>query len=84
MIEKLNEKNDNSDKVKILLSAIRKYDAVTELTPEVLVDFIERIEVGKFKTTFNTTSNRAIPFKERDNLVSVYFWGVGIINFIEK
>jgi len=39
---------------------------------------------GKFKTTFNTTSNRTIPFKERDNLVLVYFWGVGIINFIEK
>ena len=84
MIEKLNDKNDNSDKVKILFQAVRKYDAVTELTPEVLVDFIERIEVGKFKTTFNVTSNRAIPFKERDNLVSVYFWGVGIINFIEK
>lgn len=84
LIEKLNDKNDNSDKVKILFQAVRKYDAVTELTPEVLVDFIERIEVGKFKTTFNVTSNRAIPFKERDNLVSVYFWGVGIINFIEK
>lgn len=84
LIEKLNDKNQNSDKVKILYSAIRKYDAVTELTPEVLVDFIEHIEVGKFKTTIHTKTNRGIPFEKRDNLVEVYFWGVGIIDFIEN
>jgi len=84
LIEKLNNKNENSDKVKILFRAIRKYDAVTELTPEVLVDFIDRIEVGKFRTQFKGTGNRNIPLDKRDNLVSVYFWGVGIINFDEK
>lgn len=70
------ENNDRSqDKVRILYAAIRKYDAVTKLTPEILTDFIEKIEVGKVQS-----EKTKIPFLQRDNVFSVFFWGVGIIN----
>jgi len=49
LIKRLNSKNEVSQKVQILYAAIKKYDAVTELTPEVLNDFIEKIEVVKCK-----------------------------------
>jgi hypothetical protein len=65
--------------VQILYTAIQKYDAITELTPEVLGDFIEKIEVGRFKN-----ADKKIPFDKRDNEISVFFWGVGIIDFIGK
>lgn len=47
------------------------------LTPEVLTDFIEKIEVGQV-----SAENKKISFELRDNKISVFFWGVGIINFI--
>ena len=47
LIGKLHEKNESANKVKLLMQAIKKYDAVTELTPQILADFIEHIEVGK-------------------------------------
>ena len=55
------------------MQAIKKYDAVTELTPQVLADFIEHIEVGKYQNT-----SKKLPFFKRDNAVSVFFWGIGI------
>ncbi|MDD6086045.1 MAG: DUF4368 domain-containing protein [Oscillospiraceae bacterium] len=79
LIKKLNSKNDVSDKVQILYAAIKKYDVVKELTPEVLNDFLEKIEVGKFKN-----NNKKIPFFGREYEISIFFWGVGIINFIEN
>ena len=79
LIKKLNSKNDVSDKVQILYAAIKKYDVVKELTPEVLNDFLEKIEVGKFKN-----NNKKIPFFGREYEMSIFFWGVGIINFIEN
>lgn len=78
LLQKLDSKNEADDKVKILFTAIRKYDAIDELTPEVLADFIEHIEVGRFKST-----DKKIPFAERDNEISVFFWGAGIIKFIK-
>lgn len=79
LIKKLNSKNDVSEKVQILYAAIKKYDVVKELTPEVLNDFLEKIEVGKFKN-----NNKKIPFFGREYEISIFFWGVGIINFIEN
>lgn len=55
------------------MQAIKKYDAVTELTPQVLADFIEHIEVGKCQNT-----SKKLPFSKRDNAISVFFWGIGI------
>ncbi len=76
LITRLNDKREAQDKVKILYSAIRKYDTVPKLTQEVLTDFIEKIEVGKLQT-----ERKRVPFLERENEVSVFFWGVGIIKF---
>lgn len=73
LIEKLNEKNESSNKVKLFMQAIRKYDVVTELTPQVLADFVEHIEVGKCQST-----STKLPFSKRDNAISVFFWGIGI------
>jgi hypothetical protein len=79
LLKRLNCNDDVSHKVQILYTAIQKYDAVTELTPEVLGDFIEKIEVGRFKN-----ADKKIPFDKRDNEISIFFWGVGIIDFIGK
>lgn len=76
-ITKLSRENEANEKIQLLYSAIRKYDAVWELTPEVLTDFIEKIEVGQV-----SAENKKISFELRDNKISVFFWGVGIINFI--
>lgn len=73
LIGKLHEKNEFVNKVKLFMQAIKKYDAVTELTPQVLADFIEHIEVGKCQNT-----SKKLPFFKRDNAVSVFFWGIGI------
>ena len=77
LITKLSKENEANEKVQLLYLAIRKYDAVWELTPEVLTDFIEKIEVGQV-----SAENKKISFEQRDNKISVFFWGVGIINFI--
>lgn len=77
LISKLSKEYEANEKIQLLYSAIRKHDAVTELTPEVLTDFIERIEVGQIRAKIKN-----IPLHKRDNEVSVYFWGIGIINFI--
>lgn len=79
LLKRLNSNDDVSNKVQILYAAIKKYDAVTELTPEVLNDFLEKIEVGRYKS-----SDKRTPFNEREYEISVFFWGVGIINFIEN
>ncbi len=73
LIGKLNEKNESNNKVKLFMQAIKKYDAVMELTPQVLADFIEHIEVGKCQNT-----SKKLPLSKRDNVISVFFWGVGI------
>ena len=77
IITKLSKENETNEKVQLLYSAIRKYDAVWELTPEVLTDFIEKIEVGQVSSEI-----KKISFEKRDNKISVFFWGVGIINFV--
>lgn len=77
LITKLSKENEANEKVQLLYSAIRKYDAVWELTPEVLTDFIEKIEVGQV-----SAENKKISFELRDNQISVFFWGVGIIDFM--
>ena len=41
LITKLSRENEADEKIQLLYAAIRKYDAVWELTPEVLTDFIE-------------------------------------------
>lgn len=73
LIGKLNEKNESSNKAKLFMQAIKKYDAVMELTPQVLANFIEHIEVGKCQNT-----SKKLPLSKRDNVISVFFWGVGI------
>ncbi|MCB5774983.1 MULTISPECIES: recombinase family protein [Clostridia] len=73
LIGKLHEKNESANKVKLLMQAIKKYDAVTELTPQILADFIEHIEVGKCQNT-----SKKLPFSKRDNAISVFFRGIGI------
>lgn len=55
------------------MQTIRKYDAVTELTPQILADFIEHIEVGKCQNT-----SKKLPLLKRDNAISVFFRGIGI------
>ena len=57
LIGKLHEKNESVNKVKLFMQAIKTYDAVTELTPQVLADFIEHIEVGKCQNT-----SKKLPF----------------------
>ncbi len=75
LVKSLDSDNDSQEKVELLYAAIRKYDAVTKLTPEILTDFLEKIEVGKLKS-----GKAKVPFLQRDNEISVFFWGVGIIN----
>ena len=77
LITKLSRENEADEKIQLLYAAIRKYDAVWELTPEVLTDFIEKIEVGQV-----SAENKKISFELRDNQISVFFWGVGIIDFM--
>ncbi len=73
LIGKLHEKNESANKVKLLMQAIKKHDTVTELTPQILADFIEHIEVGKCQNT-----SKKLPFSKRDNAISVFFRGIGI------
>lgn len=73
LIKTLNEKSESSNKVKLFMQAVKKYDAIMELTPQVLADFIEHIEVGKCQNT-----SKKLPLSKRDNVISVFFWGVGI------
>ena len=77
LITKLSRENEADEKIQLLYAAIRKYDAVWKLTPEVLTDFIEKIEVGQV-----SAENKKISFELRDNQISVFFWGVGIIDFM--
>ena len=77
LITKLSRENEANEKIQLLYAAIRKYDAVWEFTPEVLTDFIEKIEVGQV-----SAENKKISFELRDNQISVFFWGVGIIDFM--
>ena len=77
IITKLSRENEANEKIQLLYAAIRKYDAVWELTPEVLTDFIEKIEVGQV-----SAENKKISFELRDNQIYVFFWGVGIIDFM--
>lgn len=77
LLKRLNSNDDVSHKVQILYAAIKKYDAVTELTPEVLNDFLEKIEVGKC-----LDSDKVFLSVKREYEISVFFWGVGIINFL--
>jgi len=73
LIGKLNKKNESDNKVKLFMQAVRKYNDVTELTPQVLADFIEHIEVGKCQNM-----GSKLPLSKRDNAISVFFWGIGI------
>ncbi len=50
LMMKLGKEYKTNEKVQLLYSAIRKYDAVTQLTPEVLTDFLEKIEVGQIRS----------------------------------
>ena len=70
LITKLSRENEADEKIQLLYAAIRKYDAVWELTPEVLTDFIEKIEVGQV-----SAENKKISFELRDNQIS-YSFGV--------
>lgn len=79
LLKKINSNDDASRKIQILFAAIKKYDAVTELNAEVLNDFVEKIEVSRFMSPDKRT-----PYEEREYEVSVFFWGVGIIDFIEN
>ena len=49
LIGKLHEKNESANKVKLLMQAIKKYDAVTELTPQILADFSWQMSKHKQK-----------------------------------
>ena len=50
LIGKLHEKNESANKVKLLMQAIKKYDAVTELTPQILADLSNILKLANVKT----------------------------------
>lgn len=54
------------------MQAIKKYDAVMELPPQVLSDFAEHIKVGKSKI-------KKLTLSKRDNAVAVFFGGISIV-----
>ena len=71
-ISQLNKKNESNNKVKLFMQAIKKYDAVMELPPQVLSDFAEHIKVGKSKI-------KKLTLSKRDNAVAVFFGGISIV-----
>ena len=63
-----NSAKDAYQKINRLYEAIEKYDSITELTPEVLSDFVDRIEVGEhLKDT-------------KEQKIDVFFVGVGLMD----
>lgn len=63
-----NSAKDAYQKINRLYEAIEKYDSITELTPEVLSDFVDRIEVGEhLKGT-------------KEQKIDVFFVGVGLMD----
>ena len=70
LITKLSRENEANEKIQLLYAAIRKYDAVWEFTPEVLTDFIEKIEVGQV-----SAENKKISFELRE-IRFLYSFGV--------
>ena len=63
-----NSAKDAYQKINRLYEAIEKYDSITELTSEVLSDFVDRIEVGEhLKGT-------------KEQKIDVFFVGVGLMD----
>ena len=50
LLGKLHERNESVNKVKLFVQAIKKYDAVTELTPRVLSDLLNILKSENVKT----------------------------------
>lgn len=74
LILKESKAKDINCKVNVLFNAIEKYDSISDLTSEILRDFIDHIEVGK--------CDKSIPKAKRKQEIDVYFIGIGLMNFL--
>lgn len=70
ILEESKLKEENS-KINQLYLAAEKYDCITELTSDVLQDFVERIEIGERPKKSQ---------KSQKQEIDLYFLGVGIVN----
>lgn len=61
-------KSENKD-ITVLETVIHKYDTISELTPEILHDFVERIEVEE--------SEEIVPHRRNCRKIRVFFVGIG-------
>lgn len=73
ILKESKEKNVNC-KVNVLFDAIERYDSISELTPNVLKDFIDHIEIGE--------CDKSLPKAKRKQEIDVYFIGLGLMNFL--
>ena len=66
-----NEKNlkENADRSAKLGTSVNKYDIISEVTSEVLSDFVERIEIGDF--------TGELLMKKKVRKIRIFFIGIG-------
>ncbi len=72
LVQKENQIDTLSKKVVILGTRVHKLDIISELTPEVLRDLVERIEVGEKSTAFKKL--------DKNRKIKVFFYGIGLID----
>ena len=72
LVQKESKIEDLSKKAVTLGTRVHKFDTISELTPEILRDFVERIEVEEKSTS------RRVPDKNRK--IKVFFYGIGLID----
>lgn len=68
--EKINAHNDNKKSVDDFLKLVSKYSNVTELTPQILLEFIDQILIHQSEKAENGTIQ----------IIEIYYKGVGVLN----
>lgn len=68
--EKISAHNDNKKSVDDFLKLVSKYSKITELTPQILLEFIDKILIHQSEKTENGTIQ----------VIEIYYKGVGVLN----
>lgn len=68
--EKIDAHNDNKKSVDDFLKLVSKYSNVTELTPQILLEFIDKILIHQSEKAENGTIQ----------IIEIYYKGVGVLN----
>ena len=68
--EKINSHNDNKKSVEYFSALMNKYSKITEITPQILVEFSDKILIHQSEKSKNDTIQ----------VIEIYYKGVGVLN----